>query len=341
MKTIYPNTENCSSEELESYIKRSKDIKEKTRLLSIQMFWNGLNALNISKILCVSDVSIYTWCARFNSKGLEGLLRRERSGRPRLVNTESFASLLNVFEQPQKVGELHWTAKKFHAYIQDELKIKCSYRSVLNYLNDANYRLKYGRSWPQPPEKNEESREAFKAEYTKLLADLGTDIWFMDEAGFDGDPKPRRGWSKKGERKKIFRTQKHLRMNVSGMCCPRTGEFFAIETPYTDKDVFQAFLDTANSEIKPNRKQDVLIIDNASWHKTKSINWGRFIPMYLPPYSPDLNPIERLWGHIKQNFFNSFTAQDFNDLIKQLDTALLSLYKNSALVSSITASELT
>jgi len=39
----------------------------------------------------------------------------------------------------------------------------------------------------------------------------------------------------------------------------------------------------------------ILIIDNASWHKRKTTHWHNWQPMYLPPYSPDLNPIERIW----------------------------------------------
>ncbi|MGD9818702.1 MAG: transposase, partial [Desulfomonilaceae bacterium] len=42
---------------------------------------------------------------------------------------------------------------------------------------------------------------------------------------------------------------------------------------------------------------------NASWHKSKSLNWGRFEPIFLPPYSPDLNPIERLWLIMKAQWF--------------------------------------
>ena len=341
MKTKYPNRENCSAEELESFIKRAKTPLEQKRLLSIQMFWSGMKAKDISAILCVSDVSVYNWVARFNHKGVDGLLTRERGGRPRLVKAEEFAKLLNVFEEPQKVGELHWTAKKFHAHLKEELKIKCGYSTLLNYLNKADYRLKYGRSWPQAPEKDEESRMAFKVELSRVLADDDTEVWYSDEAGFDGDPRPRRGWSKKGERKKIFRTQKHLRMSAIGMICPKTGEFFALEIPYTDRDAFQAFLDTANVEIKSTKKNQVLILDNASWHKSAKINWGRFFPLYLPPYSPDLNPIERIWSYLKQTFFNSFTAQNLEELIRQLDVALLSLFNKPDLAASITSCELT
>ena len=70
--------------------------------------------------------------------------------------------------------------------------------------------------------------------------------------------------------------------------------------------------------------------------KLKKTNWGRFTPTYLPPYSPDLNPIERIWGYLKENFFNDFSAKDLQQLITQLDFALLALFKNKHIITSVT-----
>lgn len=337
MRRLYPNRENSSVEELEKYIKLSKSAKEKTRLLSIQMLWLGLEALKVSEILCVSDVSVYKWVHRFNLSGLEGLLHRERTGRPRLVKSEEFRELINIFDEPELVGKRHWSAKKFHAYLVEDKGFDCSYTTVLGYLKKENYVMKYGRSWPDQPEGNEQKRIDFIADISGLKDDTGVRLWFMDEAGFAGDPRPRRGWSLKGERKKIYRTQKHLRMNVSAMVCPETGEFFALEFPYSNRDSFQAFLDVAQREIKEvNGRKDIIVLDNASWHKTK-IEWGRFNPLFLPPYSPDLNPIERIWGYLKQEFFHSFSAKNIDELIAQLDIALCHLIDNPNIASSITA----
>ena len=63
-------------------------------------------------------------------------------------------------------------------------------------------------------------------------------------------------------------------------------------------------------------------MDNASWHKCKSLRWGAFEPVYLPPYSPDLNPIERLWLLIKAEWFTAFIAKTRDELWDHLDQAL-------------------
>lgn len=337
MRNAYPNKENCEVDELVRYIKLAKNVKEKDRLLAIQMLWQGLTVLQVANCLCISDVSVYNWIHRFNSKGLDGLLTRARGGRPRRVSKEQVKNYLNVFEAPEKAGETHWTGKKFHLYLSKTLEVQLSYQRTLEYLHEHDYKLKYGRSWPRQPEGNEDKREQFLAEVEKLSTDPTVKLWYMDEAGFDGDPRPRRGWCKKGERKKIYRTQKHMRINISGMCCPETGEFFALEFPYSNRDSFQCFLNAANQEIsKQADKQDYIVLDNASWHKVKSIDWGRFKVLFLPPYSPDMNPIERIWGYLKQNYFNGFCAENLEQLTSQIDFAICSIWDDPSIVMSIT-----
>jgi transposase len=115
----------------------------------------------------------------------------------------------------------------------------------------------------------------------------------------------------------------HVRMNVTGMVCPHTGQSCFLELSHSDGDAFQEFLNHANADLSPERPRQILILDNASWHKRKSLDWGQFEALYLPPYSPDFNPIERLWLLIKPEWFTDFIAQDRPVLIARLDAALL------------------
>ena len=106
-------------------------------------------------------------------------------------------------------------------------------------------------------------------------------------------------------------------MNVMGMVCPRTGsvprvsdEFFALEASHSDSEIFQAFLNEANKFVEFQRPRNILILDNASWHKRKSTNRQGWKPRYLPPYSPDLNPIERIWLVMKAKWFNNHVCRN-------------------------------
>lgn len=55
----------------------------------------------------------------------------------------------------------------------------------------------------------------------------------------------------------------------------------------------------ANETLPEEGRRVCLLLDNAGWHKTKRFVWHHFEPVYLPPYSPDFNPIERIWQYLK------------------------------------------
>jgi transposase len=82
-------------------------------------------------------------------------------------------------------------------------------------------------------------------------------------------------------------------------------------------------LNHANQDVKLERPRNIIICDNATWHKKKSLDWGAFEPVFLPPYSPDLNPIERLWLLIKAEWFADFFAKNRDQLLDRIDQALL------------------
>jgi transposase len=84
-------------------------------------------------------------------------------------------------------------------------------------------------------------------------------------------------------------------MSATGTLYPRTGEFYTSTFSHSDTQVFQAFLDHANSDIPFERPKNILILDNASWHRGGEIKWGRFEPVFLAACSPDLNLTDRLW----------------------------------------------
>ena len=105
--------------------------------------------------------------------------------------------------------------------------------------------------------------------------------------------------------------------------CPRTGEITGLEVSGCDTAVMQAFLDEANKDLHFTRLTNYLVLDNASWHKAKGLRWGKFTPLYLPPYSPDFNPIERLWLLLKNEWFSDFVARERGQLSDRVAEAIL------------------
>ena len=96
-------------------------------------------------------------------------------------------------------------------------------------------------------------------------------------------------------------------------------------------------MDEANKTVTFQRATNILIMDNASWHKRKSTNWHRWRPKYLPPYSPDLNPIERIWNVMKARWFNNHVCKNVDTLLERLDFAILDIIDNPKATQKTTA----
>ena len=128
----------------------------------------------------------------------------------------------------------------------------------------------------------------------------------------------------------------HIRQNVIGVVAPQTGGFFSLIVDGVDTDVFQFYLDELAKAV-PKREglRQILILDNASWHKAARLNWHHFEPKFLPGYSPDFNPIERLWLRLKADWFWDFIARSPEELTDRLCTALRSFIDQPSKTASI------
>lgn len=318
---IMPNPENATLEELDIATRCARSQRSGERLRAIKALILGGAPEFVAAVYGVTERTVRRWVAEFNRQGIDGLIEKPRPGRPRVIQASSALACRELLAHPEQVGRTHWTGIRFHGHLREELGLEVGYSTVLRFLHEQGYRLKVPQPWPD--RQDDVERKAFCQRLRELVADPDVDLWFGDEMGVEGDPRPRRRWAKRGEKTRSTKNGDHIRMNVTGIVCPRTGEFYALEFSHSDGETFQAFLDEANKDLPFERSRPILILDNASWHKAKSIRWGRFEPLFLPPYSPDLNPIERLWLLIKAEWFTNWIAKSRDDLIDRLDQALL------------------
>lgn len=147
-----------------------------------------------------------------------------------------------------------------------------------------------------PTKQDKEKVEIFKKELKELLKDI-VPIWFFDESGVWAGSKPRKVLATKGSKPTYPYNGEHIRLTVMGAVNSKTGQGEFLIMPRGNTDTFQKYIDYFNT-INDN-KPNVLVLDNASWHKTKKLNWGNVIPFFLPSYSSTINPIERLWKVLK------------------------------------------
>jgi transposase len=332
---LHPNAENATTEELQVAMEASPTKRGYIRLAVIHSLLKGVSRELACQIFFRSDRMVRLWIERFNAGGIDALITRPRPGRPRKASLASVRTLLEpVLLEPAKANQVHWTAVKVHGFLKDQLAIDLGYRTTVRWLHELDFHLRVPRLWPE--RQDEEKRKLFLEQLGNWTADDRVELWFLDESGVEGDPRPRRRWAQPGKPRTLPHLGDHIRQNVIGAVCPQSGELFSLIADGMDTEIFQVYLDELAKAIPQKEgKRQLLIMDNASWHKARELHWHHFEPMYLPPYSPDFNPIERLWLRLKADWFWDFIAHSTQELSDRLCLALKSFIDDPANTASI------
>lgn len=256
--------------------------KRYIRLNAIRSLLLGIPRTMICKQFCRTDRMVRLWIELFNRGGIDALITKPRPGRRRKVKLERVRDLLvPVLENPAQAGQVQWTGVKLYGYLKKQLAIELGYSTTVRWLHDLNFHLRVPQPWPE--RQNEADRKAFLEELRGWCAEPKVELWFGDECGVAGDPRPRRRWVQPGKRRTVPYLGDHIRENVIGVVAPQSGGFFSLIVDGVDTDVFQFFLDEMAKAIpKKEGVRQLLILDNASWHKATRLNWHHFEPKFMP-----------------------------------------------------------
>jgi len=124
-----------------------------------------------------------------------------------------------------------------------------------------------------------------------------------------------RVWGKRGTRPRVPKQTEYDYVYVFGTVCPKTGESHSLILPYCNTEMMNLFLKLV-SEKTPAGHHMILVLDNAGWHHSKGLRVPENITLHhLPPYSPELNPIERVWQYCKEHYLCNRVFDDYNALL--------------------------
>lgn len=156
---------------------------------------------------------------------------------------------------------------------------------------------------------------------------------FQDEAGFGRINKPKYCWCENGMRPSV--PCHHIReyRYAYGAVEPKTGDSFFLVMPYCNTDCMNVFLREL-SNTSPKDKI-LLVCDGASWHKSKTLEVPENINLiFIPPYTPEMNPIEQIWKEIRKLGFKNEVFKTLEKVIDRLCDTFRSL--SSDTIKSIT-----
>jgi len=118
---------------------------------------------------------------------------------------------------------------------------------------------------------------------------------------------------------------------------PGTDNAFALILPDANAAGMQAFLD-AFAETIADDEHVALVLDGAGWHNGKSLRLPPNITLVpLPPYSPELNPVERVWLYLKERFLSMRLLNDYKAIVTAASRAWKRLCRQSGRLTSLTS----
>ena len=147
------------------------------------------------------------------------------------------------------------------------------------------------------------------------------EIWFQDEARFGQQGSISRMWAIKGTRPRALRQQQFKYTYLFGAVCPERGDAVGLLLPYANTDTMRIHLDYIAQQI-PKGKHAMIVLDRAGWHTTKKLkNYKNLTLLPLPPASPELNPCEQIWKHLRRKHLSNRCFATDEDLLEACSEA--------------------
>ena len=127
------------------------------------------------------------------------------------------------------------------------------------------------------------------------------EVWFQDEARVGQQGTLTRIWAERGTRPRAPRDTRYEWAYIFGAVCPARGETAALVMPNANARTMDLHLAEIAKTVAPGAHA-ILILDGAGWHDARALNVPANITLIeLPPYAPELNPVENVWAYLRAN----------------------------------------
>ena len=294
-----------TAEELEALIKSEKSKRFAERLMFIRMIYDGEPAESVAQKLGRSRATGYNWLKRWNFHGVEGLKPKFNGGRHPKLSSMEREELKSKLETKG-----NWTTKDARKLIADKFGKIYSGESVARILRSLGmrYAKPYPRDYRRPNDAEAKLKRSVEASLEKLQ-DIEIEenvlVGFLDECGPQSSANTVRFWSF-GKALVVKDTSKY-RANTFGFYAPFGRSVVGFKED-SKKESVCSFLEDIEAS-NPDKKI-LLVLDNFPSHKAqvtriRAEELGIGLT-YLPPYSPDLNPIEQIWRGVKREVSEAF-----------------------------------
>jgi transposase len=264
----------------------------------------------VARALGISRGAMYEWLARYRRGGWGALDAKRRGGRKPKLDGKSLQWIFKTVTQKNplqlKFTFALWTAKMIGDFIHQRYNVRLSKSSVCRLL--AQLGLTPQRPvWRAYQQKPEEVQRWLDEEYPRIQALARRNkaqIFFGDEAGVRSDHHSGTTWGAKGQTPIVSSTGSRYSLNmISAVSAQGEFRFMVVRGRVASKQ----FIEFLKRLLKNAPRKIFLIVDGHPTHKARRVSQfvqktkGKLRLFFLPPYSPELNPDERVWNDLKNN----------------------------------------
>lgn len=142
-------------------------------------------------------------------------------------------------------------------------------------------------------------------------------------------------WWRRGERPPGLADKRFTFAYIFAAVEPGTDNGFALVMPHADTQTMQEFLDRFTATIAQD-EHVVMMLDRAGWHASGDLRVpGNITPVPLPAYSPELNPVERVWLYLKERFLSHRLHADYDAIVEAACQAWNRLKSEAGRITSL------
>ncbi len=297
----------------------TKDSQETKRLLVVSYLKSKIGThQEAADLFQLSKSAVDKIWTRYNQKGRRGLISKKRGvQKGKKINGEQAAEIRRLVKdklpEQLKLAFGLWTREAVQQLIKNKFDIELSRWQVGRYLKDWGYtpQKPISKAFEQKPEKVKLWLEKEFPAIKKRAKKENAIIYYGDETGMRSDHQAGKSYAPKGQTPVIKKTGKRFSLNMISAISNKGHLQFMIIDGRFNSEVFQTFL---KQMIKYSRQKIFFITDGHPAHKTKKLNeWlaenkDRIEVLFLPPYSPELNPQEYVNNDVKTNIIGKKRA---------------------------------
>lgn len=286
--------------------KREGNTNAAYKLNAVILLGTDWTLANVSEALLLDEGTLASYVKKYEEMGIDDLLKTHYKGSSSFLSDKQIETLKEELE-----STIHLTTSSVIEYVKEAYSVTYSVSGMRDLLHRIGYEYKKPKLVPGNPDIDEQ--ELFANQYEAFMYDKPDDVevLFVDAVHPEHNAMAAYGWIKRGQKREIKTNSGRARLNLHGAMNAQTLEVTVIESTTVNTDSTIDLIQVIDQKYSLSSKI-LLILDNARYHYSKEVQKAlndhpRIKFVFLPPYSPNLNLIERLWKFFKKKvLYNTY-----------------------------------